>query len=127
MFVNKLIIAVCTVFENNFLHHLIETICDAVIVVFSNLLWSEIGGDNGEKLVFVELCQQVNNWSVDVTVVHHLRWLCAKVINTKHIHADEFAVCIIVVLAQICNVLCIHNLDSVCAIVVWLRNAQIVQ
>ena len=49
------------------------------------------------------------------------------VIDAEHIDTDEFTVCLIVVLAEIRNILGIHNSDSVCAFVVWFGNMQCVQ
>ena len=123
----QLVCAVSTIVEDDFPDHLVEPVGNAVAIMPTDLLRCEIGGDDREELFFITLCQQVNDGCIDVAVVHHFRWLCAEVVNAKHINFDEFAVCVIVVLALVCYVLCIHNLDSVGAIVVWLRYAQVVQ
>ena len=95
--------------------------------MLSDFLRCEVGCDNGEKLLFITLCQQVNNRGIYVVIVQHLRWFCAKVIDAEHIDTDEFTVCLMVVLAEVRNVLCIHNSDSVCVFVVWFGNMQSIQ
>ena len=54
--------------------------------MLSDLLRREVGCDNGEKLLFITLCQQVNDRSIYVAIVQHLRWFCAKVIEAENIN-----------------------------------------
>lgn len=98
--------------EHNFPDHLVEPVGNAVTIMLSDLLRREVGGDKGEKLLFVTLCQQVNDWSTDVAIVHYLYWLYAKVIDDEHINIEEVTVCLIVILAEIRNGLYALNPDS---------------
>ena len=68
----QLVCTVSPIAEHNFLDHLVEPVCNAVTIMLSDLLRREVGGDDGEKLLFVTLCQQVNDWSMDITIVHYL-------------------------------------------------------
>ena len=51
----------------------------------TNLLGRKIGGDDGEQLLIIPFCQQVNDRSHDVAEIHDLLRLGAKVINAEHV------------------------------------------
>ena len=64
----KFVYTISTIVEHDFLDHLIEPVGNTVTIMPSDLLRSEVGRDNGEKLLFVTLCQQVNDRCIDVIV-----------------------------------------------------------
>ena len=68
----KFVCTISTIVEHDFLDHLIEPVGNTVTIMSSDLLRSEVGRDNGEKLLFVTLCQQVNDRCIDVTIVQYL-------------------------------------------------------
>ena len=68
----QLVCTISPIAEYNFLDHLVEPVSNAVTIMLSDLLRREVGGDDGEKLFFVTLCQQVDDWSIDITIVHYL-------------------------------------------------------
>ena len=68
----KFVCTVSTIVEHDFLDNLIEPVGNTVTIMPSDLLRSEIGRDNGEKLLFVTLCQQVNDRYIDVAIVQYL-------------------------------------------------------
>ena len=68
----KFVCTISTVVEHDFLDHLIEPVGNTVTIMPSDLLRNEIGCDDGEKLLFVTLCQQVNDRCIDITIVQYL-------------------------------------------------------
>ena len=68
----KFVCTISTIVEHDFLDHLIEPVGNTVTIMLSDLLRSEVGRDNGEKLLFTTLCQQVNNRGMHVAIVQHL-------------------------------------------------------
>ena len=68
----QLVCTVSPIAEHNFLDHLIEPVGNAVTIMPTDLLRREVGGDDGEKLLFVTLCQQVYDWCIDVAIIQHL-------------------------------------------------------
>lgn len=68
----KFVYTISTIVEHDFLDHLIEPVGNTVTIMPSDLLRSEVGRDNGEKLLFVTLCQLVNDRCIDVTIVQYL-------------------------------------------------------
>ena len=53
----QFVCTVSTIVEYNFLDHFIEPVGNAVTIMPSDLLRREVGGDDGEKLLFVTLGQ----------------------------------------------------------------------
>ena len=68
----KFVCTISTIVEHDFLDHLIEPVGNAVTIMLSDLLRCKVGCDNGEKLLFITLCQQVNNRGIYVAIVQHL-------------------------------------------------------
>ena len=109
----------------------IEAVCNSVAISFVYLLRVKIRCHNGEKVGFVSLCPQVNDWSNDVAIIHYFNWLCTQIINSKHFILCQFKMILrMVTLTQLSDMQGIYNSQSIASAIAttwgcrWTANLQ---
>jgi hypothetical protein len=119
-----LLLTVCIIVEDDFHHHFIHAVGDAVAILLANLGWGEIGGDDCEQLHIVALGQQIYNRTQHVAEVHDLNRLDAQVVNGKHIHLAQLLPRLIVGFHHPDDLFGVFDLNAVGAAVVLVAQIE---